>query len=53
MKFSDLQFKMLFANSYEELVIERVNAKFKAWGEGLDAELDRLDKEINDDERSK
>lgn len=49
MKFTDLQFRVLFQQSYEELVVDRLNDVLKSWSEGLDDELDRMEKEINDE----
>lgn len=49
MKFSDLQLRVLFQVSYEELLVEKVNEKLKLWGDGLDRALDEMEKEINDE----
>ena len=49
MSLRDAQFKTLFSASYEEYVIDKINIKLKAFSEGLDKELDRLEKEIEDE----
>ena len=49
MKYSDLQYRVLFQQAYEELIIDRLNVALKSWSEGLDEELDRIEKEVNDE----
>ena len=56
MDFKDLQFRRLFSECYEDLLLEReVSDIMKAWGEGLDKAIDDLLDNIeidDDDERS-
>ncbi len=48
MEIDDLLLRRFVMDCYEDLILERLNTKLKAFSEGLDAELDRLEEEGKD-----